>query len=234
MIPNLRGTTAILTGGSRGLGVYIGGALARNGVNIALAARSTKELEAVASGLSRCGIKAVPITLDVTDEAGRANLLRQTEASLGPVDILINNAAVEGAGRFMGKTSPEIEQIIATNLTAPVLLTHLALPGMIERQRGHIINIASLAGKMGNPFAAVYGATKAGLLGLTKTWAKELTSSRDEKVRFHAASNLVKSKSTNKIVMEALDKAARDVSEITEIRNLAKEALKERGIFVKD
>ncbi|MFN8454008.1 MAG: SDR family NAD(P)-dependent oxidoreductase [Anaerolineae bacterium] len=164
---NLQGKNALLTGGSRGIGPAIAQALARKGVNLALVARSAEQLAAVAQEVSLRGVRAVPIPADISDPAARSALLTRAEAELGPLDLLINNAAIEQVSPFVRQETQDIGRIIETNLTAPMVLTRLVLPGMLQRGRGHIVNIASIAGKKAPPYNAVYGATKAGLIEWT-------------------------------------------------------------------
>jgi short-subunit dehydrogenase len=174
---DLRGRTAVVTGASRGIGAYIARALARYGVNLALAARSAAELEAVAQeveALGAVGAKAVAVKTDVTKEKDRKALVERAESELGPIDILVNNAGIEQIIRFSKQDPKVVRAIIETNLSAPLLLAREVLTGMIERERGHIVNIASLAGKKGEPFNAAYSATKAGLIAWTEAVSMEL------------------------------------------------------------
>lgn len=164
---NLRGKNALLTGGSRGIGPAIARTLARQGVNLALAARSADKLAAVAQEVSLRGVRVITIPADITDPAARSALLARAETELGPLDLLINNAAIEQVSPFVQQTPADIQRIIDTNLTAPLLLARLILPGMLQRGQGHIVNIASIAGKKAPPYNAVYGATKAGLIEWT-------------------------------------------------------------------
>lgn len=160
----LTGKNALLTGGSRGIGPIIAHRLAREGVNLALAARSADKLEEAAHALSRLDIRAIAVPADLTDAAQVESLFQRAEAELGPIDILINNAAIEQVSYFAQISPAQIQALVTTNLTAPLLLTRLALPGMLARRSGHIVNIASIAGKKAPPYNAVYGATKAALI----------------------------------------------------------------------
>jgi short-subunit dehydrogenase len=170
----LRGRTVVLTGASRGIGPYIGRALAREGVQLALAARSAEQLEAVAKEIAGLGVRAVAIPTDVTDDAGRKALLERAEAELGPVDILVNNAGIEEVVSFARQAPEDTVKIIETNLIASLLLARYLLPGMLERRRGHIVSMASLAGKKGMGYISVYTATKAGLIEWTAAIRAEL------------------------------------------------------------
>lgn len=171
MIRPLRGANALLTGGSQGLGPLMARQLAEAGVNLALSARSADKLEAVAQNLRDTGVRIAVVPADITNGSDRVRLLAHTERVLGPIDILINNAGLENNGYFQLKTPAEITQLIDVNVTAPMLLTRAALPAMLERKRGHIVNLGSLAGKLGMPWGTVYGATKAAIIA----WSNGLT-----------------------------------------------------------
>jgi short-subunit dehydrogenase len=170
MIRELTGSAALVTGCSQGLGPFIARVLAAEGVRLAIAARSRPKLEAVARAIAATGATCVPIAADVTSDADRTRLVDEASRAIGPIDLLVNNAGVEHGGSFVRRSAAEIEQLISTNIAAPMLLTRLLLPEMIERRRGHIVNIASIAGKLGYPFASVYGGTKAAII----TWSSAL------------------------------------------------------------
>jgi short-subunit dehydrogenase len=173
-LKDLGGRNALLTGGSRGLGPYIGRALAGEGVNVALTARSEAELRAVAGELAAIGVKAKAIPADVTDAASRMKLLDKVRAEFGGIDILVNNAGIERLSLYT-RLSPEfIETMIHTNLVAPLLLTRLLLPEMVRQGSGHIVTISSVGGKKGSPYTATYAGTKAGLIEWTRGLREEL------------------------------------------------------------
>ena len=163
----LRGTTAIVTGASRGIGVYIARALAEEGVNLSLTARSADELEQVRSEIESMGVKAIATVGDVSIAEDRARLIERTEAELGPIDVLVNNAGIERIRRFEESTVTDFTDTLAINLEAPILLTLAVVPGMLERRRGHVVNIASGAGKVGVAYGTSYCASKHGLVGFT-------------------------------------------------------------------
>lgn len=169
---NLRGRNAVVTGGSRGIGPYIARALAAEGVNIALAARSPDELSAVACELRGLGIRAVAIPTDVTDPTARQQLVERAELELGPIDILVNDAGILEITEFARQTEEAIARIVSVNLLAPLLLTRLFLPRMLARGRGHIVTIAAI--EKGVPYEATYSATKAGLVEWTSALRIEL------------------------------------------------------------
>ena len=170
---DLRGTTAVLTGASRGIGVHIARALAKEGVNLSLAARSQPELDAVRDELTALGVRVISIRCDVTSADDRAELLARTEAELGPIDILVNNAGIETASHFEDADEADIVRTLDVNLIAAMLLTRSVLPGMLERGRGHIVNMASGAGKIGVPYAVAYATSKHGLVGFTNSLRSE-------------------------------------------------------------
>jgi short-subunit dehydrogenase len=159
----LAGAHAIVTGASRGLGPVIADALAAEGADITLAARSAGELDATRAHVERRGGRVLAVPTDVADPDDRARLVTSARAELGLIDVLVNNAGIETTAWFTDLEPAEVEHQIAVNLTAPLLLTQLVLPDMIARRRGHIVNIGSIAGKVGGPFEAVYSATKGGL-----------------------------------------------------------------------
>jgi short-subunit dehydrogenase len=171
---DLRGKNAVLTGASRGLGPYIARALAQKGVNLALTARTADAVEATAKEASALGVEAIAIPADVTDPAGREQLLEKAVVANGPIDILINNAGIEWVCEYTKMSAEQIERMVQTNLIAPLILSRLALPNMIARGSGHVVMMSSLGGKKGSPYSATYAATKAGLIEWTSGVREEL------------------------------------------------------------
>ena len=169
----LVGRTAIITGASRGIGIHIARALAKQRMHLVLAARSEAGLEQVALDMRALGARVLAVRCDVANEADRADLVRRAEAEFGEIDLLVNNAGIESTFPYDRQSPEEIERIISVNLTAPMLLTRAVLPGMVARRRGHIVNIASLAGKVGVPYGLPYAATKAGLIHFTESLRSE-------------------------------------------------------------
>ncbi len=163
---DLQGRVAIVTGASRGIGVDMARALVERGVRVALAARSSDELESVRASFGRPSDHVIAVTCDVTSADDRRNLVAETEDRLGPLDILVNNAGIEATGHFDRIDPAAMEHLVEVNLIAPMLFTREVLPGMLERGAGHIVQIASAAGKAGAPFLAPYSASKHGLVGL--------------------------------------------------------------------
>ena len=171
---NLRGRNALLTGASRGLGVHLARALAREGVNLVLAARSVDALDKVREEVASLGVDAVSLPTDLTDTEQVRELAREAERRLGPVDILVNNAGVQLTRPFEDYPPERIELAVQVNLLAPMLVTRAVLPGMLSRGRGQVVNMSSLAGKIGLPLSAPYSATKAGLVMFTHSLRIEL------------------------------------------------------------
>ncbi|MEI6530733.1 MAG: SDR family NAD(P)-dependent oxidoreductase [bacterium] len=171
---SLKGQVALLTGGSRGIGPVLADALAKRGANIALAARSQQGLDLVAAHLHESGIEALAIPVDLRQSSQREQLVAKVLQAFGRIDILINNAGLETEGPFAELPWASIQETIEVNLTAPMALTRLILPGMLERKAGHIVNISSIAGKSGAPYAATYSGTKAGLAEWTRALRLEL------------------------------------------------------------
>ncbi len=165
----LRNRTAILTGASRGLGPYIGRALAAEGVNLVLAARSAGDLERVAEEMRALGVRAIAVPGDVTVAEDRRKLVEAAVAEFGRIDILVNNAGIEVTAHFERQAAEELAATIDVNLTSALLLTREVIPVMLEKKAGHIVNMASLAGKVPVPFSVPYAASKAGLVGFTES-----------------------------------------------------------------
>ncbi|HZY01932.1 MAG TPA: SDR family NAD(P)-dependent oxidoreductase [Anaeromyxobacteraceae bacterium] len=167
------GRVALVTGGGRGIGRAVALALARAGASVAVAARTVPEIEAVAAELQALGRRSHFFPLDVADRRAVAAAPAEVERALGPVDILVNNAAIRLSRPVLRTADEQWEGVLAVNLTAPFLLTRACLPGMLDRRWGRIVNVASVAGRVGVKYAAAYVASKHGLLGLTRTVALE-------------------------------------------------------------
>jgi short-subunit dehydrogenase len=169
----LRGRNALLTGAAGGLGGYIAPALAREGVNLVLSDLPSASVEDRLEATRALGVGAEAVPFDLTDTARLESLLHDAEGAIGRIDILVNNAGLEFVGPFEGQTREELEAILSVNLLAVMELTRLALPGMLERGRGHVLNMASMAGKTHFPYLAAYCATKHAVVGLTHSLRAE-------------------------------------------------------------
>jgi short-subunit dehydrogenase len=170
----LNGRVVLLTGGSRGIGPVVAEALARRGVNLAIAARSKSGLDDVATRLKGLGIETLVMPADLREPTQREELVGAVLKRFGKIDILVNNAGLETEGAYAELPWPSIQETIEVNLIAPMALTHLVVPGMLERKAGHIVNVASIAAKSGAPYAATYSGTKAGLAEWTRALRLEL------------------------------------------------------------
>lgn len=170
----LRGRVALVTGASRGIGPHIAQALAAEGVHLALTARDGAALERGAERVRALGVRAVALAADLRDAAAREALVRRAEDALGPIDLLVNDAGVESEGAFTALEVPVIVATVELNLTAPLHLSRLVLPGMLARRRGHVVSVASVGGKTGQPYDAVYCGTKAALIEWTAGLRREL------------------------------------------------------------
>jgi len=172
-VEDLNGRTALVTGASGGLGRHIARGLAREGMNIVVSGRREDALAAMAAELSGLGVNAKAVPADLSDLSQVDSLIEQSEAALGPIDLLVNNAGVEITSAFTSYTREELTSVVDVNLTAPLLLTHRLAPGMLARGRGHVVFISSAAGKIGPAYQEPYAATKAGLVGLTQSLRAE-------------------------------------------------------------
>lgn len=164
----LRGSVALVTGASAGIGLEIAEQLAAEGTHLVLAARNRERLAELANRLSSTGIKAIDVPTDVSRSEDLSRLTEAALAEFGRIDVLVNNAGVECFDYFERLSPTQIIATVQTNLTGAIQLTHLVVPSMLQQQRGAVINMASTAGKHCPAFESVYGATKAGLIGFTQ------------------------------------------------------------------
>jgi len=170
----LKGKTAIVTGGGRGIGRAIARKLAGEGAAVLVASRSSKEIDAVAAEIQQVGGRAKAVAADVSKEAGCEKIVRATREAFGATDILVNNAGILGpVAPTEGTTPQQWDEVLAINLTSAFLMSRLVVPEMYERGSGVILNISSVAAKAAYPMNSAYAAAKAGLLGLTRTLAAE-------------------------------------------------------------
>jgi glucose 1-dehydrogenase len=170
----LAGQVAIITGGGRGIGRAIALRFAREGASVLLAARTQSQTEAVAAELKAAGHKAAAIAADVSQESDCQAIVSAARKQFGHVDVLVNNAGVLGPVKPVEEISPkEWDEVIAINLRGPYLLSRLVLPEMYQRGSGAIINVSSVAAKAALQWNSPYAASKAGLVGLTRTLAAE-------------------------------------------------------------
>jgi NAD(P)-dependent dehydrogenase (short-subunit alcohol dehydrogenase family) len=171
---DLRGRVALVTGGGRGVGRLLARTLAEAGAAVALIARSSDELATTVDQIQDAGGVAVAASADVTDETAVTAALAQLRAQLGPVDVLINNAGINGPMGVLWETEQaEWWRTLEVNLGGAFVLTRMLLPDMIDAGRGHIINLTSNAGVYRWPLMSAYVTSKAALIKLTETLAAE-------------------------------------------------------------
>ena len=172
---NLNGKIVVVTGASSGVGEASARAFARAGANVVLAARRVERLEAVAQALRAGGAEALVVPADLGQLAGIQNLVRQTLARFGRIDVLFNNA---GFGRldWLEKLDPvaDIEALVAVNVLGVVQTTRQVLPVMMEQRSGHILNMASVAGLIGTPTYSIYAASKFAVRGFSEALRREV------------------------------------------------------------
>ncbi len=166
---------AVITGGARGIGYATADVLARDGHAVVIADIDPGAGEDAAERLRAAGRSALSVPTDVADRASVEAMVRTLLERLGRIDVLVNNAGIAGRVAPLHEvTEPEWDTLIAIDLKSVYLCCRAVLPHMLERQRGAIINVASVAGKEGNPNMAPYSTAKAGIIGLTKAVAKEV------------------------------------------------------------
>ncbi len=171
---DLTGKTALVTGASGGIGGAIAAALYAQGATVGLSGTNLAKLETVAHGLGAERVHILPANL--ADAQSVAALIPAAEAAMGQVDILVNNAGLTRDGLMMRMKDSDWDEVMRVNLTANFQLSRAVLRGMMKRRFGRIINITSIVGVTGNPGQVNYAASKAGLIGLSKSLAAEVAS----------------------------------------------------------
>ena len=167
---------ALVTGASQGIGRACALELARAGAHVALAARTLDKLEAVAAEITAAGGTAHAFALDVSSEESIKSCAKAVIAHFGKVEILVNNAGITRDGLMMRMKRSDWDDVLTTNLTGAFLLTQACVSSLLKNRWGRIINITSVVGEVGQSGQANYAASKAGLIGLTKSLARELAS----------------------------------------------------------
>jgi 3-oxoacyl-[acyl-carrier protein] reductase len=173
---NLQGKTAFVSGASQGIGRACALALARMGARVALAARNEAKLEAVAAEIEAAGGQAKPFLMDVSDEASIQAAAKAAIAHFGAVEILVNNAGITRDTLLLRMKRADWDAVMTTNLTGAFLLTQALLNPMLRARWGRIINVSSVVGRTGQAGQANYSASKAGLIGFTRSMAREVAS----------------------------------------------------------
>jgi 3-oxoacyl-[acyl-carrier protein] reductase len=177
---SLEGKKAIVTGagrGGRGIGAGIAAALAQAGADVIVTARTNiADAEAVAQAVTSLGRHGIAVTCDVSDSASVESLFERAKSEWGRVDILVNNAGITKDGLLLRMTDDAWDSVLDANLKGTFLCTRAAAKLMVKQRAGRIINITSVMGQVGNPGQANYSASKAGIIGFTRTVARELGS----------------------------------------------------------
>jgi 3-oxoacyl-[acyl-carrier protein] reductase len=171
---SLKGKNALITGAGKGIGRAIAIALANEGVNVALVARTEKNLKSVAKEIEAIGVKTSVAVADVSDMLSVNKAFEKIKNELGFIDILINNAGIAKFGKFLELEPAEWEKQVKVNLLGVYYVTRAVLPQMIERQTGDIINISSTLGLKGSAGASAYSASKFGVIGLSESLMQEV------------------------------------------------------------
>jgi len=172
----LDGKTALVTGASQGIGEAVAKLLARQGARVVLAARNEERLKAIAAWIDAGGGCARPLALDVSEPASFGERLKSLPEDFAAVDVLVNNAGVTADNLLARMSLEDWERVLRTNLTGAFALSKEVVRGMMKRRWGRIINVSSVVGMMGNAGQANYAASKAGLIGFSKSLARELGS----------------------------------------------------------
>jgi 3-oxoacyl-[acyl-carrier protein] reductase len=170
---DLTGKCALLTGATGGIGETIARILYQQGATIALSGTRAEKLEALAAEI---GSRVHVLPCDLRDRTQLGALVSQAESKMGQLDILVNNAGITRDNLFMRMKDEEWDEVIAVNLTSAFITCRAALRNMMRRRFGRIVNIASISGVLGNPGQGNYAASKAGMVGMTKSLAREVAS----------------------------------------------------------
>jgi short-subunit dehydrogenase len=170
----LREKRVLLTGATGGLGVVVARRLADAGAALALSARRTEPLDALAAELRARGARAETLACDLSDPEAAEALVGRADRALGPLDAVVSNAGIETCAAYTRHPRSELVSTINTNLVGPMVLVWRALRGMAERGSGRIVLVSSMAGKGPTPYQAAYAASKAGLVGLSQSLRAEL------------------------------------------------------------
>ena len=171
---SLQGKVAFVTGGSRGIGRACALVLAEAGADVAVGGRDEARLSAVAAEIEGLGRKALPVSVDLTQPDRIKSAFEQVMSAFGRLDVLVNNAGVTRDGLLLRMKPQDWSEVLQTNLTATFLCTQAAVRIMLRQRYGRIVNLSSVVGLTGNAGQANYVASKAGIIGLTKTVAQEV------------------------------------------------------------
>jgi 2-dehydro-3-deoxy-L-rhamnonate dehydrogenase (NAD+) len=172
---DLKDRVAVITGGAQGIGYACAQRMLESGARVVLWDIDSKRLDEAAAALGGAAGRVITAAVELTDEAQVARATNAAIAAMGRIDILVNNAGITGGNGTTWELAPDVwRRVVEVNLIAPYLTCRAIVPQMIQQGYGRIVNIASIAGKEGNPNASHYSASKAGLIALTKSLGKEL------------------------------------------------------------
>ncbi|KRB57680.1 3-ketoacyl-ACP reductase [Flavobacterium sp. Root186] len=171
---DLKNKNALITGAGKGIGKAIAIALAKEGVNVILVARTQADVDQLAAEVNKLGVKSLALSADVSDINSVNAAVKKALAEFKTIDILINNAGIGAFGKFLELEPADWERIIQVNLMGTYYTTRAVIPQMIERQTGDIINISSTAGLNGNAVTSAYSASKFAVMGLTDSLMQEM------------------------------------------------------------
>ncbi|MDX6183282.1 3-ketoacyl-ACP reductase [Flavobacterium sp. Fl-77] len=171
---DLKNTNALITGAGKGIGKAIALALAKEGVNVILLARTQADVDQLALETNALGVKSLALSADVSDMNAVNEAVEKALSEFKTIDILINNAGIGSFGKFLELEPSTWERIIQVNLMGTYYVTRAVVPNMIERQTGDIINISSTAGLNGNALTSAYSASKFAVMGLTDSLMQEM------------------------------------------------------------
>jgi len=170
----LAGRAAVVTGGTRGIGLAIARALAEDGASVVVSGRDAGRLESAVTEIESLGVSALGVAADQSKREDCDRLVDAAKERFGRIDVLVNNAGITRDQLLVRMKDDDWDQVLDTNLRGVFLMTRAAAKSMMRQKSGRIINIASTAGAMGNPGQVNYSAAKAGVIGLTKAAAREL------------------------------------------------------------
>ncbi|PYT06263.1 MAG: 3-oxoacyl-ACP reductase [Acidobacteria bacterium] len=175
-LASLEGRIALVTGGSRGIGAAIAKLLAERGADVIVAARGLEQARLAADGIEAAGGRATALGLDVSDRAAVARIIGELVKERGRVDLLVNNAGLTRDNLLLRIKQEDWDAVIDTNLRGTFQVTRAVVPSMVRQRYGRIVSIASVVAQMGNAGQTNYAASKAGIIGMTKSLAREIAS----------------------------------------------------------
>jgi NADP-dependent 3-hydroxy acid dehydrogenase YdfG len=223
----LDGRVAAITGASSGIGEATALALAREGAAVALGARRTDRLAALADRIQADGGKALPIEVDIGDEEQARSFVETAHSQLGRLDILVNNAGVMLLGPVIGADTEEWRRMVQVNILGLLYCTHAALPVMAEQGGGHIVNLSSVAGRIASAGTAVYNLTKWGVGGFSEGLRQEALHAgvRVTLVEPGFVNTELQGHNKNPMVVEATEKYREQIGEVLHAEDIAEAIL---------